>query len=393
MKTIFLHVLIFIHRFPLRIFFRKKTLSDTILVIKVDAIGDSVIWLDAAKEYKKHFSQQKLVLLYNKAWQDIALQLPYFDEWIAFDAKRFMHQPLYRFRLLKQLNQYHYQKVLNPTYSRNFFLQDWIVRNVYAEEKWGMVGDYQNTNNTIAKLTRNFQYYQRKLKAIGDKWYTVLKPSEEGIKMELTRNAEFIRAYLDKDFCSRLPMFPFEIRKTDKVKFEKYVVFCLGASTPRKMWSVENFAEVAKNYINEYGIVVCGGVNEQMLCEQFIACGLPQEKVVNLCGKTNLLELISVIKYADFTLSNDTAASHITVAVRTPSVCLLGGGHFGRFQPYQVEEMQAGDSTILPKVVSMPMDCFNCNWICRHPLKDGKWQCICNIDKNKVIAAIDSIIH
>ena len=103
--------------------------------------------------------------------------------------------------------------------------------------------------------------------------------------------------------------------------------------------------------------------------------------------------MISVIKYADFTLSNDTAASHITVAVRTPSVCLLGGGHFGRFQPYQVEEMQAGDSTILPKVVSMPMDCFNCNWICRHPLKDGKWQCICNIDKNKVIAAIDSIIH
>ena len=89
MKTIFLHVLIFIHRFPLRIFFRKKTLSDTILVIKVDAIGDSVIWLDAAKEYKKHFSQQKLVLLYNKAWQGIALQLPYFDEWIAFDTKRF----------------------------------------------------------------------------------------------------------------------------------------------------------------------------------------------------------------------------------------------------------------------------------------------------------------
>ena len=183
------------------------------------------------------------------------------------------------------------------------------------------------------------------------------------------------------------------IGSSDQEYDGKYFVFCLGASTPRRTWSVENFAEVAKNYINEYGIVVCGGANEQMLCEQFIAYGLPQEKVVNLCGKTNILELISVIKYADFILSNETAASHITVAVRTPSVCLLGGGHFGRFQPYQVEEVQAEDLTIFPKVVSIPMDCFHCNWICRFPLKDGKWQCIYDIDKNKVIAAIDSIIH
>lgn len=36
--------------------------------------------------------------------------------------------------------------------------------NLHADEKIGSIGDYNNTNNTIAKLTDRFDYYNPKLK-------------------------------------------------------------------------------------------------------------------------------------------------------------------------------------------------------------------------------------
>ena len=42
--------------------FRKEK---SILIVRLDAIGDFIIWLDAAKEIKKHFPDKHLVLLCN----------------------------------------------------------------------------------------------------------------------------------------------------------------------------------------------------------------------------------------------------------------------------------------------------------------------------------------
>ena len=61
--------------------------SNCILVIRLDAIGDSVIWLDQAKEYRKRFPNHKLVLFHNISWKDIAERLPYFDECISFNPQ------------------------------------------------------------------------------------------------------------------------------------------------------------------------------------------------------------------------------------------------------------------------------------------------------------------
>ncbi len=393
MKNILLFCLILLHRLPLRILLRQKKITKSILILKLDAIGDSIIWLDSAKEYRKSFPNHRLVLCYKKDWEEIALKLPYFDAYFPFDQKRFFKRIAYRFSLLKQLNTYHYEKVINPTFSRNFFLQDWIIHNIHAKEKIGSNGDYTNTNNTIAKLTSNFNYYNPKLKKIADKWYTCLLPASSETKMELIRNAEFIRSYINPSFQSQLPIFPFDIIKTSLIPFEKYIVVVLGGSTDKKMWNVDKFAQTALHFMDKFNVVVCGGKEENELFNRFMSFGIPDEKVINLIGKTNLTELISVIKYASITLTNDTAASHITVATHTPSVCILGGGHYGRFQPYQVENIKESELFFLPKIAFYPMDCFGCGLICKYPLENGKWKCINSIEKESAIEKINEIMN
>ena len=392
MKKLLLFCFILAHRLPVRILLSKKKESKTILILKIDAIGDSIIWLDSAKEYRKAFPNHKLVLCYKKDWEEIALKLPYFDEFIPFDQKQFFKNFSYRVSFIRQLNKYHYEKAVNPTFSRNFFLQDWIIHNIHAKEKIGSIGDYTNTNNTIAKLTSNFNYYNPKLKKIADKWYTQLMPASPEITMELMRNAEFIRAFIFPEFKSQLPEFPFEIIKTEKVPVEKYMVIILGGSTGRKMWNVEKFAQTALHFVNDFELVVCGGNDEIPLYNEFISFGIPENKAINLIGKTNLMELISIIHYADITLTNDTAASHITVATRTPSVCILGGAHYGRFQPYQVEILNETQKNYIPKVANYKMDCYNCGLLCKYPLENGKWKCINAIQADIVIEKIKEII-
>ena len=76
-----------------------------------------------------------------------------------------------------------------------------------------------------------------------------------------------------------------------------------------------------------------------------------------------------MVSDAKFLIGNETSAIHIAAAVRTPSVCILGGGHFGRFIPYKLEKEPDGP---LPIPVYYKMTCFNCNWNCIYPIKKGE---------------------
>jgi len=366
--------------------------SNTILIIRIDAIGDSIIWLDQAKEYRKAYPDHKLVLLHNKAWTDIAERLPYFDECIPFDRTKVCNIEYYK-TLISTLNKYTYERVYSPVFSRDFITVDWIVHNVNANEKIGYEGDYQNNYGALA----NNLYYRRHsnkydLKAIADSWYTKLVPNDKSCIMELQRNAHFVRQTLNHEFKSNLPTIPFELLKSDLIPASKYAVLVLGAGVAQRMWAIPNFVHIVQNLPYSY-IVLCGSENEQYLSESFTNEYKGDKKILNLTGKTNLIELTSIISNASLIITNETSSSHIAVATRTPSVCLLGGGHYGRFHPYKVENINEDDKKFLPVVVTArDKSCFNCNWICKFPLQNKRWRCIDDIKVEDVAAAIQNVL-
>lgn len=366
--------------------------SNTILIIRIDAIGDSIIWLDQAKEYRKAHPDHKLVLLHNKAWTDIAERLPYFDECIPFDRTKVCNIEYYK-TLISTLNKYTYERVYSPVFSRDFITVDWIVHNVNANEKIGYEGDYQNNYGALA----NNLYYQRHsnkydLKAIADSWYTKLVPNDKSCIMELQRNAHFVRQTLNHEFKSNLPTIPFDLLKSDLIPAIKYAVLVLGAGVAQRMWAIPNFVHIVQNLPYSY-IVLCGSENEQYLSESFTNEYKGDKTIINLTGRTNLIELTSIISNASIVITNETSSSHIAVATRTPSVCLLGGGHYGRFHPYQVENISEKDKKFLPVIVTAhDKSCFSCNWRCKYPLQNDHWKCIDDIKVEDVADAIQNVL-
>ena len=88
-----------------------------------------------------------------------------------------------------------------------------------------------------------------------------------------------------------------------------------------------------------------------------------------------------VVSQSQLNISNDSGGTHILAASGKPKVCILGGGHFGRFVPY----LECTGQTNKLEVVFHQMPCNGRNWECIYPLKKNEpAPCITNISVDAV---------
>ena len=71
------------------------------MVVRLDSLGDFVLWLTAAEAIVRLYRSQNLrvTLLANSAWAGWARELNVFDEVLALDRWQYGKNPLYRHRM------------------------------------------------------------------------------------------------------------------------------------------------------------------------------------------------------------------------------------------------------------------------------------------------------
>jgi len=342
--------------------------SDNVLIVRLDAIGDFVIWLAAAKEIRKIFAGRRLTLLGNELWTDLAKELHWFDAVWSLNRKKFLMNPFYRLKMLGKIQSGGFSISLHTVFNRDFFVGDVSVKASRASRRIGFSGSTENIK------PRN--------KRISDGWYTELVTS--GQKHQLDQDADFVRA-LGANYEPSLPSLP-RLPLPREFPVKDYYIVIPGAGHEMRQWPVERFQEIARRTFVRTGLtcVLCGGKRELDIGRAFsrdLSC-IP---VLDMVGRTSLLYLVSIIAHARFVIGNDTGAIHIAVATSTPSVCILGGAHPGRYVPYP-PALNAQMKTVMH-----PMDCFHCDWHCtRNP--DGVVPCIDAIPVDDVWKAVEESI-
>ena len=345
---------------------------ELVLLIRQDAIGDFVMWLDSAKEYRNIYPPEKykIVLVGNKIWCDLAEELPYWDEVLAVDVKQFKTFSRYRWNLLRKVRNLCIQIAIQPTFSREFYNGDTIVRASQASRKISSVGDMGN-RNWLKKI-------------IADSWHTELIPASKEPLTELERNAEFFSGLIDYPHLTGYPKLDIpEYWLSSEWEEKTFYILVPGTSgaVAGKEWPPAFFSDLATKVFRQTGWegVICGAKQEHSLGEQILKqCDAPLQ---NLCGQTKLLELAGLLSQSRLTIINDTGVVYLSSAVGTPSVCIVGGGHFGRFVPYPDLPGQTNNL----KEVFHKMPCYGCNWKCIYPINDGESSpCIANISVDAV---------
>jgi len=358
------------------LFLQNTPRGGGIALIRLDAIGDFFLWLDTAKEYRRLYPNQKITLIANAAWADLAKQLPYWDEVWPINIRHLdLRQPLKRWRLLRRIRQRGFLTAIQPTCSRVLLHGDSVVRATGAMQRIGSMGDLTNATASEHKT--------------GNRWYTRLLPASSSPMMELLRNAEFVSHLGGTPHQAALAQFPRLATLPPALQpAAPYFIVFPGASWIGKQWPVGSFAAALLALQRRHGwqAVLCGAPNEAALCQAIAHAAAVN--CINLAGETNLSELAEVIRGARLLIGNDTSAVHIAAAVDTPAVCILGGGHFGRFMPYP--DTVPG---IKPVVAFEAMPCYHCNWRCNQPHDpNGSVPCISHISVETVLAAAEQAL-
>ena len=128
-----------------RLGFRQRMSDKKLLIVRVDEIGDYMLWRNFLNEIvsSPRFRDHEIHFCGNRSWKSIFEQ---FDAtsvnkqfWI--DKIRFKKELKYRFRFLRMIYQQGYTTVINPVYSRDKRYDDSIVRAAKAIHRIGMVAN------------------------------------------------------------------------------------------------------------------------------------------------------------------------------------------------------------------------------------------------------------
>lgn len=327
----------------------KEIIPRSLLLVRLDAIGDYVLFrnfieiLRTSERYKDY----KITLLGNIIWKELSQEIDgeLIDEFIFVDRNKFLKNLFYRYRKLKEITSKGYEVLIHPTYSRDFFCSDMIVRAITAKEKIGSIGDLSNI--------KGWQ------KRISDKYYTKLIDAKPGILFEFYRN---------KEFFERLLGIPLEIKrpsiklKPKKLPFElptKYAVLFIGGGAGYRKWKIEGFVEIGR-FLQKLGykIVLCGSLQD--IADALRFRRLFGEDYFDFVGKTSLVELMYIISNAELMVSNETVAPHLAVALGKPNKVFVisNGNHFGRFTPYP-KELTSHYYPIYHPKIEMNLDDFD----------------------------------
>lgn len=336
-----------------------------VLLVRLDNIGDFVVWLDAGRALAEHYRAEgrQVTLLGSASWASFAEELGIFDEVLSLDQRSFKQNLRYRRSLLVSLRKAGFGVVIQPTMSRVPEMGDAVVRASGATERIGV--------ESVARPAKGGRQ---------DALYTKLIAADAKADGEMQANAWFVRELTGTGYQARVAdlagVFGAEClgELVEELPAMPYVVLFPGASAAGRQWPAERFAALARRCVEEFAcaVVLCGGPGDVQTADA--AAKAAGAGVITVAGRTSLQQLTAVIAGAQLVVSNETSAVHLAAAVGVASVCILGGGHFGRFVPYAVG---AANGRPVPLAATRSMECFGCNWVCKfHPARGKPMPCI-----------------
>ena len=128
------------------------------------------------------------------------------------------------------------------------------------------------------------------------------------------------------------------------------VVLVPGTIWETKHWTIDGFAGVARQFLQDgFAVALAGTKRDQQRCRR-IAAGAPG--TCDLSGKTTPAQLAALIRRAEVAVTNDSGSMHVAASLGKPMVSVFGPTNPVHIGPYQRPE----------SVVRVDLPCSPCNY-------------------------------
>jgi lipopolysaccharide heptosyltransferase II len=304
-----------------------------ILVRGTNWLGDAVMTTPALLRLREKFPEAQITLLTPEKLRELWTNHPAINETISFASGENV------FAVAKKLRAGKFDLALvlpnSPRSALEVFLAGIPRRTGYARP-------WRNFFLTQAVAPRADAVKMRK-RSVGEIKKLIAENPESRIQNpEIPKSAHQIFEYLNlavalganpEPLATQLFITPEEIESARK-KFGldkiSNPIFGLNPGAeygPAKRWPVERFIATAKEIQQKTNCIwiLFGGKGDLAIANQ-IESEIQNSKLKtqNLCGKTSLRELMSLLKLCRVLLTNDTGPMHVAAALKIPIVAIFG---------------------------------------------------------------------
>ncbi len=347
-----------------------------VLVVRMDGIGDMVLARNALDHLPEALgvARDDITVLGCDSWGGLADRLFAGYRVVTLNEHRFARSVWYRFRTALRVRRLNPAVTLNDSYFRRPLMADSLAWIAGAPQ-------------TVASLP----YISGKTRGIYT-WY--LSQASRAIDTgpypvhETGRHAAFAGALTGREIAPATPSLAWDAPRPGFARQGPYVVLNPGSNEYGRRWPFANYLEIARRCIGAgLRVAVIGGPKDPPPAE-----GLAEldrlDGAENLIGKTGLAGLLDLLRHAAAVVSNDTGPMHLAIALGTPTVAIVGGGHFGCFVPYP-------ERVTPPRVRFLwrRMDCYHCFWAC--PKRDAEtdsFPCVAAVETDAAWAALRAVM-
>lgn len=277
-----------------------------ILVIRFSSIGDLTQALSIPARLMEHFETQKpeVHFLTRSDFEILLQNNPSIHKIWTVDRKKGFSEIL---KIAKKLNHENYDLIYDAHNNlRSFFIRMFVRSKktvVKPMERWKRF------------LLLNFKINNFEKPFSGQR--DLLKPLEQiGIPFRLPKPPQI---FFDQQTIARVETLiqQFALEKN------KYLAFVPSAAYPLKRWPLDHWQKlIAQNAQTQ--IVILAGPTDH-----FTEVLNQYTNVINLTGKTNLLESAAMIHFAKAVVTNDTGLLHFSEQLGKPTIALMGPAPFG----------------------------------------------------------------
>ncbi|MFH1269714.1 MAG: glycosyltransferase family 9 protein [Candidatus Omnitrophota bacterium] len=273
----------------------------TILVLRNDRFGEFLLNIPALRALKETFTNASLVAVVNSSVKELAGKITFIDEVMEWNRGRHALSENIRLTRLLKKKRIDIAVMLNPDKDFNIFtyLAGIPVRAGY-DRKWGFLLTHKTKDKKYLGERHEVEYNLELVSLIG------AATQDKTLSLSIGEGGadDLLNDFNIKGRKNLIALHPW-------------------TSDPIKQWPVRNFRELADRLseMQDTAVAIIGGKEESGKSAELFSN--IYNNIINLTGKTTLIQLAALLKKCKLLISGDSGPVHLACAVGTKALVVF----------------------------------------------------------------------
>lgn len=272
-----------------------------ILVVRNDRFGEFLLNIPALNALKRTYQGVRLTLVVDPYVRELAQSIGCVDEVITWERGRHRVFEMLKFSAKLKKQKFDLCVILNPSKEFNIisFLAG-IPKRIGYVRKWSFLLTDKIIDNKRKALKHEVEYNLELVSLVG------ARPEDKLLSLNINDSLVdyMIKNVGIEEGVNLIAIHPF-------------------TSDSIKQWPIENFARLSEKLIAEFNtrIIIVG--SRQDISKEKIFLEMSDRNIVNLIGKTSLIQLAAILKRCKLLISGDSGPMHLAASVGIPVAAIF----------------------------------------------------------------------